>query len=77
MIYSNSVKEEKDIVYASKNNVLYTTADSYDELLKIKALAPHMKILWRISITEDNSKQLATVFSNKFGDDINSEEDAH
>jgi len=36
-----------------------------------------MKVLWRISITEDNSKKLATVFSNKFGDDINSEEDAH
>lgn len=35
-----------------------------------------MKILWRISIPEDNSKQLATVFSNKFGDDIISLEDA-
>lgn len=55
MIYSNPVKEEKDIIYASKNNVLYTTADTFDELIKIKTLAPNMKILWRISITEDNS----------------------
>lgn len=76
MIYSNPVKEEKDIVYAQKNNVLYTTADSFDELVKIKQIAPEMKILWRISIPEDNSKQLATVFSNKFGDDISSVEDA-
>lgn len=29
-----------------------------------------MKILWRIAIKEDNSEQLATVFSNKFGDDF-------
>lgn len=36
-----------------------------------------MKILWRISITEDNSKELATLFSNKFGDDMNTVEDAH
>jgi diaminopimelate decarboxylase len=77
MIYSNPVKEERDIEYAAKNNVLYTTADSIDELLKIKAIAPNMKILWRISITEENSKQLATVFSNKFGDDISSLEEAH
>lgn len=36
-----------------------------------------MKILWRISISEDNKKQLATVFSNKFGDDVISEEDTY
>lgn len=77
MIYSNPIKEEKDILYAAKNNVLYTTADTFDEVIKIKTLAPNMKILWRISITEDNSQQLSTVFSNKFGDDINSLEDAH
>lgn len=34
-----------------------------------------MKILWRISIPEDNSKQLSTIFSNKFGDHFISEED--
>lgn len=56
MIYSNPVKEEKDIMFAAKNNVLFTTADSIDELIKIKTVAPNMKILWRISITEDNSK---------------------
>lgn len=31
-----------------------------------------MKILWRIAIKENKSSGLATVFSNKFGDDINS-----
>ena len=36
-----------------------------------------MKILWRISIPEDNVKDLAVIFSNKFGDDINSIEEAH
>jgi diaminopimelate decarboxylase len=35
-----------------------------------------MKILWRISIPEDNTKLLSTTFSNKFGDDITSKEDA-
>lgn len=55
LMYSNSIKEEKDILYAAKNNVLYTTADTFDELIKIKTLAPNMKILWRISITEENS----------------------
>lgn len=29
-----------------------------------------MKVLWRISIKEKNSQNLATIFSNKFGDDL-------
>lgn len=29
-----------------------------------------MKILWRISIKEENPEQLQTIFSGKFGDDI-------
>jgi len=30
-----------------------------------------MKVLWRIAIKEDNAaKKLATIFSNKFGDDV-------
>lgn len=53
----------------------YTTADTFEELEKIKRIAPNMKVLWRISIPEDNSKQLSTVFSNKFGDDVISPED--
>lgn len=36
-----------------------------------------MKVLWRISIVEDNSKQLSTTFSGKFGDDFSSLDDAH
>jgi hypothetical protein len=36
-----------------------------------------MKILWRISITEDNPEALATTFSGKFGDDIASKDQAY
>ena len=42
------------------------------QLVKIKMYAPTMKILWRISIKEDNPNLLKTAFSGKFGDDINS-----
>lgn len=35
-----------------------------------------MKILWRISIKEQQSQDLATIFSNKFGDDLNNVEQA-
>jgi diaminopimelate decarboxylase len=51
--------------------VRYTTADSIDELIKIQKVAPKMKILWRISIKEKQAG-LSTIFSNKFGDDLNS-----
>lgn len=53
-----------------------TTADTLDELLKIKQIAPKMKILWRIAIKEQSSEELATVFSNKFGDDLHSPKEA-
>jgi hypothetical protein len=32
-----------------------------------------MKIMWRISITEESTDKLASPFSGKFGDDIVSE----
>jgi diaminopimelate decarboxylase len=69
-VYSNPVKTEKDLVWAEKHGVQVTTADTIDELLKIKKFAPTMRILWRLSIQEENPEQLATVFSGKFGDDI-------
>ena len=72
IVYSNPIKVEGDIHYAKSQNVLLTTADTFDELLKIQKVAPEMKILWRLSITEDNAQTLATTFSNKFGDDLNS-----
>jgi len=70
IIYSNPVKEERDIMYAREKGIEVTTADTFDELLKIKKIAPNMKILWRLSIKEDNPEKLNTVFSGKFGDDI-------
>lgn len=76
IIYSNPVKTEKDLAWATKNGVLVTTADTMDEIIKVKTFAPNMKILWRISILEDNPELLSTKFSGKFGDDIVSLEDA-
>ena len=36
-----------------------------------------MGILWRIAIKEDEKDNLATCFSGKFGDDIDTEEKIH
>lgn len=72
IIFSNPIKEERDIEYAYRKGVRVTTADSIDELKKIQRVAPKMKILWRIAIKEAASHELATVFSNKFGDDLTS-----
>jgi diaminopimelate decarboxylase len=76
IIYSNPVKNEKDLKWAYKVGVPFTTADTMDELIKIKKYAPGMKVLWRITIKEDNPNLLKTAFSGKFGDDIGSAEEA-
>jgi len=52
IIFSNPIKLESDIEYAYRKGVRITTADSLDELKKIKQFAPKMKILWRIAIKE-------------------------
>lgn len=70
IVYSNVAKEENHITYAKKNGVMLTTADTLDEVLKIKLLAPEMKILWRLSIKEENPEMMKTLFSGKFGDDL-------
>lgn len=36
-----------------------------------------MKILWRISIVEENPEKMSTLFSVKFGDDIPNLQVAH
>jgi len=77
IVYSNPIKDESDLVWAENNGVKYTTADSIDELIKIKELAPNMQILWRIAIKEEASDKLATPFSGKFGDDIDTDEKIH
>lgn len=78
IIYSNPVKNEKDLKWAYKVGVPFTTADTMDELIKIKKYAPGMKVLWRITIKEDSHllKANFTPFSGKFGDDIGSAEEA-
>lgn len=72
LVYSNPIKDENDLEWAAKNKIELTTADSIDELLKIKQFAPKLKVLWRIAIKEDASDNLATPFSGKFGDDLES-----
>lgn len=76
IVFSNSVKEERDIQFALEKGVLLTTADTFDELKKIQRVSSDFKILWRISIKENNAEKLATIFSNKFGDDLDSIEEA-
>lgn len=74
IVFSNSIKEERDIAYAAKNGVLLTTADTFEELEKIQKISKDMKVLWRLSIKEDSN--VTTLFSNKFGDDIKSLKEA-
>jgi len=40
LVYSNPVKEEKDIYFAKNKGVLITSADSIEELIKIQKIAP-------------------------------------
>ena len=70
LVYSNPIKDENDLEWAAKNKIQITTADSIDELRKIKEIAPKMKILWRLAIKEDAGDNLSTPFSGKFGDDL-------
>lgn len=70
IVYSNPIKNEKDLIWAAQTGVKLTTTDSIDELIKIKKYAPNMDILWRIAIKEEASDNLATPFSGKFGDDL-------
>lgn len=76
-MYSNPIKDEDDLAWAAKNKIELTTADSIDELIKIRKIAPNMKILWRLAIKEDASDNLATPFSGKFGDDLENAEKMH
>lgn len=77
VVYSNPIKDESDLVWAERNGIQMTTADSIDELIKINKLAPSMRILWRIAIKEEATDKLATPFSNKFGDDLDTPEKIH
>lgn len=77
LVYSNPIKDEDDLEWAAKNKIELTTADSIDELKKIKQCAPNMKILWRLAIKEDASDNLSTPFSGKFGDDLENAEKMH
>lgn len=72
IIYSNPYKDEKQLLFAYQNGVRLTVADTEFELEKIKKIAPEMKILWRISITESKQDDFIISFADKFGDPMNS-----
>jgi len=72
IIYSNPFKDEKALKAAYQYGIRLTVADTIGELKKIQKIAPEMKILWRISITELNKKKDGISFSEKFGDPMNS-----
>jgi len=58
MIYSNPIKNMVDLEYAYNQGIRLTTADSLEELIKIKEIAPDMKVLWRVTITENSSSNV-------------------
>lgn len=53
IVYSNTVKEPADLIYAKKRGVKLTTADTLQEIEKIQKYGPGIDILWRIAIKED------------------------
>jgi diaminopimelate decarboxylase len=59
-----------DLEYAYNNGIRLTTADSIEELIKIKEIAPDMKVIWRVVITENASAKVIKL-QIKFGDQIN------
>lgn len=77
IVYSNPIKDEDDLEWAERNGIRLTTADSIDELLKVRDIAPKMGVLWRISIKEEAEDNLATPFSGKFGDDLETTQQIH
>ena len=59
-----------DIAYAHQTGIKITVADTIDQIKKIKTFAPGMQILWRISVQENKEDNLCSAFSNKFGDNL-------
>jgi diaminopimelate decarboxylase len=56
ILYNNPVKDEEDLEFAYQSGIQVTTADSLEELLKIRYFAPKMKILWRITTPINDEK---------------------
>jgi len=77
IVYSNPVKDENDLKWAAESGIGLTTADTLEELEKIREFAPNMRVLWRIAIKEEKADNLSTPFSGKFGDDLDSEAKIH
>ena len=47
-----------DLEYYFNQGIRLTTADLLEEPIKIKEIAPDMKFLWRVTITENSSSNV-------------------
>lgn len=64
IILSHPIKTEEDIIHAKKNKIEYIVCDHISELLKVKAIYPDAKIIWRVKSIE---KYSVIKFNTKFG----------
>jgi diaminopimelate decarboxylase len=67
IIFSNPIKNFNDLIYAYEKGVRLSTADSISELLKMKQLAPEMKVLWRIVTDNHPDSNVLVNLSDKYG----------
>ena len=56
ILFMHPFKASKDIEYAVKNNIQYTTFDSYSELEKIKKYAPNIKCMIRLKVNNPSAR---------------------
>ena len=56
IIYAHPIKRVDDLLYASKNNIRYTTFDSLSELQKIHSVTPKMKCVLRVKVDNPTAR---------------------
>lgn len=56
IIFAHPVKSIKDLQYAAKTNIVYTTFDSLSELDKIHKYAPDMKCVLRVRVDNPTAR---------------------
>jgi ornithine decarboxylase len=73
IILSNPFKLKCDLQLAQHNGIIYTVADTIEELIKIHQHHPQCNILWRIDVVNPIAR---ICMSNKFGANIQYTHDA-
>jgi len=66
ILFANTIKSEKDLRFAYKNNITMMTFDNEPELYKIAKFAPRSKVILRIKVANVGS---VVELSRKFGAD--------